>query len=75
MRQIISDDGVPENDPAHVGDWLEANGVPARLVAAHTPVFVEDGILHFTQYRTVDGEGRAISTFCSRPVSTPWNGT
>lgn len=75
MRQIISNDGVPENDPAHVGEWLEANGVPSRLITPHTPVYVEDGILHFIQFRTVDAKGRAISTVCSRPVSTPWNGT
>lgn len=75
MRQIISSDGVPENDPAHVGDWLEANGVPSRLVAAHTPVYVEDGILHCTQYRTVGPLGEVITAECNRPVTRPWNGT
>lgn len=77
MRQNICTDGIPETatrQTDRVKQWLEDNDVRWRLVPVHSQVYVEDGILHFEQYVTVDARGQVIKTEFAKPVSFPWDG-
>ena len=77
MRQTIFIDGVPEagtHQTEHAKEWLEANGISWRLVPLHSEVYVEDGIVHYEQYTTVDAQGYVHKIDYAKPVSTPWDG-
>jgi hypothetical protein len=77
VRQIIYINGTPEvgtHQYGHVRDWLEDNGISPNLVPMHSEVYVEDGIVHYEQYTTVDAEGYVHRTDFAKPVSFPWDG-
>ena len=77
MRQIVFAHGVPEagtHQFNHVKEWLEANGISPNLVPLHSEVCVEDGIIRYEQYTTVDAQGHVHHTEFAKPVSFPWDG-